>query len=1171
MVDYADPFNLDSNGATSTSDPISEAGYSDPFGIDSGVYAEPEPVEEVTEESMFNSEQFREDAMTLFQKGYIDGPEMKSRSQEYLEGFQGNMALGKPTVGLDEIQSEMARLDSQEQPMPETDAIVKEAINEIGRIRWNLVRTGKLAFDISDWSDEEQQAMIRSMSMYEQLPTSMKTVERAVEGVASDPTTYAGFGFVLNALSKIPMKAGAAAMLKGLANQSTTKTATSIAAAEGFTYGVADSEFQQAIQNSGDFSENNRLLSTGTGVLTAVGAGSLTWGLSKFIGRNNTTPDAPNQADEVVDEVVEETVEEVVGEAIPDAPKLVDELVDDVDEPFDLSFTDLLDDAGELPYNPPKNYDPKKPAVNTSRIETTDDVKELIEERAKEYKERRFVLDDGNREGVRTLKAVRTNATKTMNKLREDTGFNAKAFLDEAKDDIEKLNDIEARMVSVGDLQATLADEVVALTKLQMEKNITPIQQHELLAKAALLDEVGKMDALLSAGSSRLLGSRRVTVKPIKDLLSDLDISQGAKAAQAIADRVTKAIADGKIPTARNLRTAVNRKAIRQAMDELNKIRSTSMLSAMSTLLAAALSNYTNLIGTPLVEILGHPLPTKADSLVRKRALATYSGYRMFLTESLGEAFRALRSGEHKIDPYVKREQVGGQNVAGDKIPEGKTAPKRSLLKKTASVLHYPHHVLRFLDEQVKFLRSKSLAYADGVVKATQQGLKDGSPEFKKSVEDYIASSFDKNGRLINKDYLEDVRRMTYTNEQSGIFAKTVGNLADASGGLGRFIAFPFPRTPFAIVNHGLEFVPTGGLGYLNKQQADIVRNRHTNPMEFRKLQARKMIGLAGASVIWMAADTDGLTGAGPKDYAVRALWLKDHEPYSIKMPNGKWVSYAKYEPFATLMGIVADVNYGYRKDMTKYGEDAVAEYMNLTVHSLVNNLLSKTYFESFEEILKVFNQDDGAEDYLSAFALSFSPNVLRQMNTDEAQRVAYTTLDKLKKGLPGFSEELPQKYDYLGRELEKADYRWSPFKITTKNATFVDEEIERLSTSQDTAGSFREPAKNLGIPKADFQKMKDEDTGDSIYAMYMEILSQQTDMYGTNLHDALANEIDSADYNTLGDPLYIDIKSPKAKRLSRIIQRYRLQAKEQLMAESYTFKAVVDDYALRKEETDNQ
>ena len=496
MVDYADPFNLDGNGATTTSDAISEAGYSDPFGIESGTYVEPATVEEVTEESMFNSEQFRADAMTLFQKGYINGPEMKSKSQEYLEGFQGNMALGKPAVGLDEIQSEMARLDSEEQPMPETDAIVKEAINEIGRIRWNLVRTGKLAFDISDWSDEEQQAMIRSMSMYEKLPTSMKTVQRAVEGVASDPTTYLGFGFVLNALSKIPMKAGAAAMLKGLASQSTTKTATSIAAAEGFTYGVADSEFQQAIQNSGDFSDNNRLLSGGTGVLTALGAGGLTWGLSKFIGRNNTTPDAPNQ----VDEVVEETVEEVVSEVIPDAPKLVDELVDDADEPFDLSFTDLLDDAGELPYNPPKNYDPKKPAVNTNRIETTDDVKELIEERAKEYKERRFVLDDGNREGVRTLKAARTNATKTMNKLREDTGFNAKAFLDEAKDDIEKLNDIEARMISVGDLQATLADEVVELTKRQMEKNITPIEQHELLSKAALLDEVGKMDALLSAG-----------------------------------------------------------------------------------------------------------------------------------------------------------------------------------------------------------------------------------------------------------------------------------------------------------------------------------------------------------------------------------------------------------------------------------------------------------------------------------------------------------------------------------------------------------------------------------------------------------------------------------------------------------------------------------------------
>ena len=37
MVDYADPFNLDGNGATTTSDAISEAGYSDPFGIESVV------------------------------------------------------------------------------------------------------------------------------------------------------------------------------------------------------------------------------------------------------------------------------------------------------------------------------------------------------------------------------------------------------------------------------------------------------------------------------------------------------------------------------------------------------------------------------------------------------------------------------------------------------------------------------------------------------------------------------------------------------------------------------------------------------------------------------------------------------------------------------------------------------------------------------------------------------------------------------------------------------------------------------------------------------------------------------------------------------------------------------------------------------------------------------
>ena len=1149
-----DPFG---NGTVENTGPVTPEESWSPFGGEVVEEVEPIEPEEVTEESMLASEQFRSDAMLLFQKGYITGPSTRNDSGEYIKSLQGIPELGEPVVGLDEMMSEMERLNVAETERgPDVDSVAREAIDEIGRIRWNLVRTGQLAFDIGDWSDEEQQAMIRSMAMYEKLPTSMKTVGRAVEGVATDMTTYAGFGFVANALSKIPMKAGAAEMLKQLAKQSTTKTAVGVAGAEGFAYGAADSEFQQAIQNEGDFSQNDRVQTLATGALTAVGAGAVTWGLSKFLGRNSKSN---NATDEVTDEGVPEgEIAEVLS-----GPKLMDDLLDDVDEVQDLSHTDILDDAGEFPYNPPKNYDETKPAVNTDRFETTDDVKDFIEERAKYYKERRFVLDDGNPEGVRTLEAARADADKTVEKLRNDTGFDARSFIDEVKDDVQKLADVENRMIAMGDITATLADEIVALTKRQMEKNITPIEQAELLSKAAMLDEVGGLNSLISAGSSRLLGGRRITVKPIAGLLSDVDLDQGAKAAQAIADRVSKVLVDGKMPTVKVLRSAVNRKKIRKVMDELNKVRSTSMLSALSTLLAASISNYSNLLGTPLVELLGHPLPTKADSLMRKRALATYSGYRMFLGDSIKEAYKALRSGEHKIDPYVKREETS--------LAPAAPSEKRSIFKKAYSTLHYPHHVLRFLDEQVKFLRSKSLAYADGVAMASKQGLKEGSPEFKKVVEDHIASSFDKNGRLLNKEYLGDVRRMTYTNEQSGVFAKTVGNIADSGAGLGRFIAFPFPRTPFAIVNHGLEFVPTGGLGFLNKQQADIIRNRKENPMEFRKLQARKMIGLAGASVFWMAADADNMTGSGPRDHNVRKLWLADHEPYSFRLSNGKWVSYAKYEPFATLMGIVADVNYGYRKDMTKYGEDDVSEYMNIAMHALVNNLLSKSYFDSFEEILNVFNEEDGATTYGEAWLTSWSPNILRQNNPDESQRAAYTLMDKLFRGLPGFSEELPQKYDYLGRALETADYRWSPFRVVTKDSSFVDDEIARLSTSQDSAGSFREPAKNLGIPQADFKKMKDEDTGDSIYAMYMEMLAEQTDMYGTNLHEALANEISSPDYNSLGDPLYHDIKSPKAKRLSRVIQRYRMQAKERLMAESYTFREVVDDFRARKEETANQ
>lgn len=1127
----------------------------DPLGVNSPQEA-PEPAPEFTEEMLMADPQFQADADLLFSTGILS-PNVKNKSGEWLARYDPVRGENGKKYSKEEIQGIIAKLDEEELASYSTEDRGAAVLDEMGSVLWNLFESGEIALTIGDWTDEQQQAFIRTMTSYEKLPISWKKAGRAAKGLLTDPSTYVGIGAIAKALGALPLKAGAKAMLTSLAKPTLNK-ATGIAMVEGGVYAAAESEFSQAIKNEGDFSKNDRTqtaMQVGAGVALS---GTVVYGLGKFLSRG-ATPDVP-AVNKPTTEVSETVAVEAAEEAAPVAAKQADEAGEVVEEVSEDAVARALGEETPTKTNPPLNYDPENP-INLDRIESTDDMAAVIFERAKVYKETQFVADDGNPMGVRTLESVRTRATGIVEELRDETGMDVTQFLKDFEGDVGKLQDLEARAMVMRDIMVTSTQELVELTKRKAAGELSEMEMMEYVSKAALLDEVVKLDSLMSAQSSRLLNSRVIVSKPNRDLLSDIDFSNGKRAADAIEKQIQKAINDGKLKP-KDIADAVGPSKVKVVMDELNKIRASSMLSGTTTLMSAAISNYTNLLGTPLVELIAHPLMTKGDKLARKRALATYTGYRMFLRESLGQAFEALRSGQHKVDPFNDHAGLLSKDA-------GENVPKQSWLKKAYSAVHYPHHLLRFLDENVKFLRAKSLAYADGVVMAEKKGFKAGTPEFQKIIDDKIAATFDKNGRLLNNTYLQDVRRMTYTQEANGIFAQTVKGLADAGHGTGRLFAFPFPRTPFNIVNHGMEWLPTLGVGeMLMKQQRDIILNG--SKLEKRKLAARKFISMAGISAIWGTASQDNLTGAGPSDPRLRAVWDKTHKPHSIRI-NGEWISYAKYEPFATVLGVVADLNYMHRTDLSKFQEEQTAEYMNMAVHALVNNLMSKAYFESFEDLLEVFNNDDGAERYFNAWVTSFSPNILRQLNPDDHQRAAYDVWDSLKKGVPVMSKKLPERYDYLGRPMTQMEGRWHPFKHTADDASIVDKEIERLAMNQDSAGTFRPPPYGLGMSRVDFRDIKDDVTGEDIYSMYTRLVSEQRDFEGRTLHEALEDAINSADYETAGDALYHDVKAPKAEMLSDIIRQFRQMAKDELLEESVTFRDINDDWLSRVEETRSQ
>ena len=175
---------------------------------------------------VYNEETFHADSQSIadsrmLASKFIKAPQRQSETQG--QHIAAEMAQGMPARSLESIRSTLsAEKDSEAayqaqhiQSLSDGD-FTRESLDWLGTTRWNMVKTGELAFSVGGWSDEEQQALVRLMANYEELPTSWKTTGRAAAGLASDPTTYIGLSFVLNALSKIVLKPIAGALVRSL-------------------------------------------------------------------------------------------------------------------------------------------------------------------------------------------------------------------------------------------------------------------------------------------------------------------------------------------------------------------------------------------------------------------------------------------------------------------------------------------------------------------------------------------------------------------------------------------------------------------------------------------------------------------------------------------------------------------------------------------------------------------------------------------------------------------------------------------------------------------------------------------------------------------------------------------------------------------------------------------
>jgi hypothetical protein len=264
----------------------------------------------------------------------------------------------------------------------------------------------------------------------------------------------------------------------------------------------------------------------------------------------------------------------------------------------------------------------------------------------------------------------------------------------------------------------------------------------------------------------------------------------------------------------------------------------------------------------------------------------------------------------------------------------------------------------------------------------------------------------------------------------------------------GAYIFAPFVKTPTNILKYAMERTPAG---VAMKPVRDNLMGR--NGVAARDTQiARLGLGTAAATAIASWAAEGKITGAGDPDPNLRALGRAYGEkpPYSINI-GGKWYSYRRLDPFASVIGPVADL-VELSKDIPGMEADKAGAAV---VTALANNLINKTYLQGLSDVANALSDPaQYGQRLIDSLAGSVIPSGVAQEARveDPVLRDTQSTLDYLRSRIPGMSEDLPPRRTILGdvvrREGTVGPGIVSPIgKMTPANDPVVNE-LLRLKTA---------------------------------------------------------------------------------------------------------------------------
>lgn len=370
-----------------------------------------------------------------------------------------------------------------------------------------------------------------------------------------------------------------------------------------------------------------------------------------------------------------------------------------------------------------------------------------------------------------------------------------------------------------------------------------------------------------------------------------------------------------------------------------------------------------------------------------------------------------------------------------------------------------------------------------------------------------------------------------------------------------KYFAVNFVRTPIALLKAGMvDRNPALALlfkdnreplAYLGKALADSETALQRGGAEADLVLARVTVGAGVLTWAWsMWANGDLVGRQGEPGEAKNGIL-----DYSIRIPGTQqWVQFSSMSPIAEPLGLVADFAQAMKERDLDDGHGTAL--MGALLAAVSNNALNKTFMAGISDLMDIMegpgvgggsDQARGKMAAESAAGMAVGrlvplSSLLRAaaQEHDPVVRDARTFLERVKAAIPGLTETLPAKRDWLGRQVIRQEGQrgmfqaWKTSRLTDDE---VDAEIARLGVS--TGFVLKAPARKFNgqeITREEFSRM-------------LEVQGQvyRAPATGMNMEETVRSLVESPEYDQMAHDLQ------RGMAIKQIVSAFRTAANAEM------------------------